>query len=129
MKRSSLVTLGLVGAVLMTTAACGSANGEDPPKPAVRVNEALTIDASAETKTDLGVVIWGAASDEHGTTFIHGYDADSRRVIELMIADDSSNADFGRNFLLRSRSSTAPVSRNATCGWAWGFSGPWTVTR
>jgi hypothetical protein len=73
----------IVGAVLLATAACGSNQGDDPAQTAVTVKEALTIDASAETRGELGVVVWGAGVDAQGTRIFHGYDAGSKQVIEL----------------------------------------------
>jgi len=53
--------------------------GDDPPTDdSVHVTEPLRIDASSDTRSELGVAAWGASSDA-----VRGYDASGKAVVAL----------------------------------------------
>lgn len=104
-------SLGALGAA--TLVACGAASPDSAPTNAVSVSEPIVIDASPQTKSELGVQAWGVSVDDHGTTWVRGYAAsgkptiefhqsmavpdDTHRVVEVGVAGAHGNATLQHN--------------------------------
>ncbi|WP_394845014.1 hypothetical protein LZC95_49180 [Pendulispora brunnea] len=69
----------LSGLVLGATwiAACGGKNTTEG------MNDPLVMEASDETRSALGVTIWGVRAESGGTTVIRGYDASNSPIVEF----------------------------------------------
>lgn len=76
----SLVAVLFLAVASPALVACSSEEDEPLPKPVVA--EPTSIDASAATKEDLGVVVWGADGDERGMRVV-GYDARGANVVTV----------------------------------------------
>lgn len=83
MKRMAMTLVG-VGAVVVCVSACGSSGSEETTKPSgtVTVSEPLTVEASAQTKAEIGVAAWGVRDDGDGKMLVRGYDAKSKAIVE-----------------------------------------------
>jgi hypothetical protein len=67
--------------LISTAAACGASKADETP----RLPDPVLVAAAPETKSELGIERWGVSSDaKTGDTFVHGYDADGTRVVELV---------------------------------------------
>lgn len=83
MERMAKALIGVVAVVVCVTA-CGSSSSEDVSEPsgAVTVSEPLTVEASAQTKAEIGVAAWGVRDDGDEKMLVRGYDAHSKAIVE-----------------------------------------------
>lgn len=74
-------------AVLASTTSIACGTSDAPPaneeESAAASTDPVTVAASAATKKAIGVSAWGVDSTAGGETVVHGYDADSKAVVEF----------------------------------------------
>lgn len=77
------LSLGAFALTLGLVAACASTPEEPSAAPTAKVEDRIVVDASAESRRDLGVVRWGIDVGRARATVIRGYDAKSAKIVEL----------------------------------------------
>jgi hypothetical protein len=74
--------LGL-GALSGACSSAGSDADSAPSKPKSEIHDPVVVQASAATRSDLGVETWGIYADASGSFFVRGYDASNALVVQL----------------------------------------------